>query len=167
METCRAAVITEHNKPLTIEQVPIPKLDQGSLLVKITASTLCGTDVHRWHGPLGDEDSLQSSPATNPAVTSKISPASGPISSATRSNVVTASSGVTLPVVLVITARLRCNRAFARAARPGDITAAISIRFSSAAVLSICTCRKNVSSSKFPKMLLPRLRRRLLAPTAR
>src|SRR5213594_855204 len=58
METCRAAVITEHNKPLTIEQVPIPKLDQGSLLVKITASTLCGTDVHRWHGPLGDEDSL-------------------------------------------------------------------------------------------------------------
>jgi len=24
METCRAAVITEHNKPLTIERVPIP-----------------------------------------------------------------------------------------------------------------------------------------------
>ena len=52
MDTCRAAVITEHNKPLTIQQVPIPKLDPGSLLVKITASTLCGTDVHRWHGPL-------------------------------------------------------------------------------------------------------------------
>ena len=47
MDTSRAAVITEHNKPLTIEQVPIPKLDPGSLLVKITASTLCGTDVHR------------------------------------------------------------------------------------------------------------------------
>ena len=30
----------------------VPKLDPGSLLVKITASTLCGTDVHRWHGPL-------------------------------------------------------------------------------------------------------------------
>ena len=52
METCRAAVITEHNKPLTIERVPIPDLDPGSLLIKITASTLCGTDVHRWHGPL-------------------------------------------------------------------------------------------------------------------
>ena len=40
MDTCRAAVITEHNKPLTIEKVQIPKLDPGSLLVKITASTL-------------------------------------------------------------------------------------------------------------------------------
>ena len=58
MDTCRAAVITEHNKPLTIQQVQIPKLDPGSLLVKITASTLCGTDVHRWHGPLSDGDSL-------------------------------------------------------------------------------------------------------------
>jgi Zn-dependent alcohol dehydrogenase len=29
METCRAAVITEHNKPLTIERVPIPDLDPG------------------------------------------------------------------------------------------------------------------------------------------
>ena len=52
MNTCRAAVITEHNKPLTIQQVPIPNLDPGSLLVKITASTLCGTDVHLWHGRL-------------------------------------------------------------------------------------------------------------------
>jgi len=58
MATCRAAVITEHNKPLTIQQVPIPALDPGSLLVKIAASTLCGTDVHRWHGPLPREDSL-------------------------------------------------------------------------------------------------------------
>jgi len=58
METCRAAVITEHNKPLTIQQVQIPNLDPGSLLVKITASTLCGTDVHRWHGPLSEGDTL-------------------------------------------------------------------------------------------------------------
>jgi D-arabinose 1-dehydrogenase-like Zn-dependent alcohol dehydrogenase len=58
METCNAAVITEHNKPLTIQKVQIPTLDAGSLLVKITASTLCGTDVHRWHGPLGDKDTL-------------------------------------------------------------------------------------------------------------
>ena len=37
MATCKAAVITEHNKPLAIQQVPIPELDPGSLLVKITA----------------------------------------------------------------------------------------------------------------------------------
>ena len=167
METCRAAVITEHNKPLTIQQVPIPKLDQGSLLVKITASTLCGTDVHRWHGPLGDEDSLPIITGHEPCGHVEDIAGERPISSAPRSNVVTASSGVTLPVALVITARWRCNRAFARGARPGDITAAISIRFSSAAVPNTCTCRKNLSSSKFPKKLLPRRRRRLHAPTAR
>ena len=58
MHECRAAVITEHNKPLEIQKVPIPDLDPGALLIKITASTLCGTDVHRWHGPLGGKDSL-------------------------------------------------------------------------------------------------------------
>ena len=58
MSDCRAAVITAHNQPLTIERVPIPDLELGALLVKIAASTLCGTDVHRWHGPLGDGDTL-------------------------------------------------------------------------------------------------------------
>ena len=53
MDDCRAAVITAHNEPLEIQRVPIPELEPGSLLVKITASTLCGTDVQRWHGPLG------------------------------------------------------------------------------------------------------------------
>ncbi|HEY7060068.1 MAG TPA: zinc-binding dehydrogenase [Chloroflexota bacterium] len=58
MDDCRAAVITSHNEPLEIQRVPIPELDPGSLLVRIEASTLCGTDVHRWHGPLGGGDSL-------------------------------------------------------------------------------------------------------------
>jgi L-iditol 2-dehydrogenase len=57
-DDCRAAVITAHNKPLEIQKVRIPDLDPGSLLVKITASTLCGTDIHRWHGPLPGGDSL-------------------------------------------------------------------------------------------------------------
>jgi len=58
MNDCRAAVITAHNQPLQIQRVPIPGLDPGALLVSIEASTLCGTDVHRWHGPLGGGDSL-------------------------------------------------------------------------------------------------------------
>lgn len=58
MDQCRAAVITAHNQPLEIQNVPIPELEPGALLVRITASTLCGTDVHRWHGPLGGGDSL-------------------------------------------------------------------------------------------------------------
>lgn len=52
MQDCRAAVITAHNQPLEILRVPIPDLEPGALLVRIAASTLCGTDVHRWHGPL-------------------------------------------------------------------------------------------------------------------
>jgi threonine dehydrogenase-like Zn-dependent dehydrogenase len=58
VKDCRAAVITAHNQPLEIQRVPIPELDPGSLLVRIDASTICGTDVHRWHGPLGGGDSL-------------------------------------------------------------------------------------------------------------
>jgi threonine dehydrogenase-like Zn-dependent dehydrogenase len=58
MTECRAAVITAHNRPLEIQSVPIPDLEPGALLVKMEASTLCGTDVHRWHGPLPKGDSL-------------------------------------------------------------------------------------------------------------
>jgi D-arabinose 1-dehydrogenase-like Zn-dependent alcohol dehydrogenase len=58
MADCRAAVITAHNEPLEIQRVPIPELEPGALLIRIEASTLCGTDVHRWHGPLGGGDSL-------------------------------------------------------------------------------------------------------------
>ena len=58
MKDCRAAVITAHNRPLEIQRVPIPELEPGALLVRMEASTLCGTDVHRWHGPLGGGDTL-------------------------------------------------------------------------------------------------------------
>ena len=58
MNECRAAVVVSHNEPLEIQKVPIPDLEPGALLVRIEASTICGTDVHRWHGPLGGGDSL-------------------------------------------------------------------------------------------------------------
>ena len=58
MTECRAAVITAHNQPLEIRNVKVPELEPGAMLVRIVASTLCGTDVHRWHGPLPRGDSL-------------------------------------------------------------------------------------------------------------
>src|SRR5574341_207190 len=58
MKDCRAAVITAHNQPLEIQRISIPDLEPGALLVRIEASTLCGTDVHRWHGPLEGGDTL-------------------------------------------------------------------------------------------------------------
>lgn len=52
MDNCRAAVITGHDQPLETRHIPVPDLEPGALLVRIDVSTLCGTDVHRWHGGL-------------------------------------------------------------------------------------------------------------------
>jgi threonine dehydrogenase-like Zn-dependent dehydrogenase len=53
----RAAVITAYNQPLEIQQIQLPELDGIAMLVRVDASTLCGTDVHRWEGGLS-ADSL-------------------------------------------------------------------------------------------------------------
>jgi threonine dehydrogenase-like Zn-dependent dehydrogenase len=50
MTTSRAAVVTELNGPTEIWDVPIPALAPGSVLIKVDAATLCGTDVARWTG---------------------------------------------------------------------------------------------------------------------
>ena len=46
----RAAVITRFNEPLEVRDVQVPELDGGAMLAQVEAATLCGTDVHRWHG---------------------------------------------------------------------------------------------------------------------
>lgn len=46
----RAAVVHEFNGPLTVEQVPMPGLEPGQVLVKIEACGLCHTDIHAAHG---------------------------------------------------------------------------------------------------------------------
>lgn len=48
----RVAVITDFEKPVEIRSVPIPELVPGSVLIKVDAATLCGTDAHRWQGHL-------------------------------------------------------------------------------------------------------------------
>jgi threonine dehydrogenase-like Zn-dependent dehydrogenase len=45
-----AAVITEFKQPLELRAVPIPELAPSSILVRVDAATLCGTDTHRWQG---------------------------------------------------------------------------------------------------------------------
>jgi L-iditol 2-dehydrogenase len=56
--TFRAAVITGFNEPLEVQQVQMPAIEPGGMLARVEAATLCGTDVHRWHGALGPGDSL-------------------------------------------------------------------------------------------------------------
>jgi propanol-preferring alcohol dehydrogenase len=44
--TMKAAVVREFGKPLTIEDVPIPQLRTGQVMVKVHACGVCGTDLH-------------------------------------------------------------------------------------------------------------------------
>jgi propanol-preferring alcohol dehydrogenase len=48
--TYRAAVVHDFNRPLTIEQVPMPKLAPGQVRVKVEACGLCHTDIHAASG---------------------------------------------------------------------------------------------------------------------
>jgi L-iditol 2-dehydrogenase len=49
----RAAVLTAYGEPLEIRELPVPTdIEVGALLVKIEATTICGSDVHLWTGEL-------------------------------------------------------------------------------------------------------------------
>ncbi len=50
MADCLGAVITAIDQPLEMQRVQIPELEPGAMLGRVEAATLCGTDVHRWHG---------------------------------------------------------------------------------------------------------------------
>src|SRR5438874_3712062 len=58
MTDCQAAVVVEHGAPLAVERVPLPMLEPGGVLVQVDAATLCGTDVHFWHGLIIPTDSV-------------------------------------------------------------------------------------------------------------
>jgi propanol-preferring alcohol dehydrogenase len=48
--TMKAAVVPELGKPLVIEEVAIPEIGPGQILVKIAASGVCHTDLHAAEG---------------------------------------------------------------------------------------------------------------------
>lgn len=50
MQTMKAAVVHEFGKPLRIEEVPVPAVAPGTVLVKIAASGVCHTDLHAADG---------------------------------------------------------------------------------------------------------------------
>src|SRR5215471_18486446 len=45
-ESMRAAIFYEANAPLRIQDVPVPALNTGEILVKVAACGLCHTDLH-------------------------------------------------------------------------------------------------------------------------
>jgi alcohol dehydrogenase len=46
----RAAVLVVAGQPLEMQLVPVPALATGELLVRVTACSLCGSDLHTAHG---------------------------------------------------------------------------------------------------------------------
>ena len=48
--TMKAAVVHEFKKPLSIEEVPVPEVGPGQVLVKIEACGVCHTDLHAADG---------------------------------------------------------------------------------------------------------------------
>jgi propanol-preferring alcohol dehydrogenase len=50
LQTYRAAVVHEFNRPLTIETVPAVALTAGQVRVRVEATGLCHTDIHAAHG---------------------------------------------------------------------------------------------------------------------
>jgi D-arabinose 1-dehydrogenase-like Zn-dependent alcohol dehydrogenase len=59
-KTSRAAVLSRFGEPLEIRDLPIPtKLEQGALLVRIEAASVCGSDVHLWNGTLGGSQAME------------------------------------------------------------------------------------------------------------
>ena len=55
MKASRAAVVSEFHAPLEIREIDMPEISGTEMIVRIDASTLCGTDVHRWEGGLSAE----------------------------------------------------------------------------------------------------------------
>lgn len=50
MKTMKAAVVKAFGQPLEIEQVPVPQVGPGQILVKIAATGVCHTDLHAAEG---------------------------------------------------------------------------------------------------------------------
>ncbi len=46
----RAMVLTAFKQPLALEEIEIPALKEGEILVRMEASGVCGSDVHMWQG---------------------------------------------------------------------------------------------------------------------
>ena len=46
----KATVLKEFNQPLAIEEKELPSLENGQVLVRISAAGVCGSDVHMWKG---------------------------------------------------------------------------------------------------------------------
>ncbi len=50
IDSANAAVMTAQRRPLEMIRYRLPALEPGSLLVRVTCCTICGSDIHSWSG---------------------------------------------------------------------------------------------------------------------
>ena len=67
-KTMKAAVVREFKKPLSIDEVPVPEVGPGQILVKIEACGVCHTDLHAADGDWPVKPVLRLYPATKVSV---------------------------------------------------------------------------------------------------
>src|SRR3989454_10190626 len=46
----RAFVFTGVEKPFEAREFPLPEVEPGGILVRVTVANICGSDLHGWHG---------------------------------------------------------------------------------------------------------------------
>lgn len=49
-ETGRAFVFAGVGQPFEAREFPLPEVEPGGILVRLTVSNICGSDLHGWHG---------------------------------------------------------------------------------------------------------------------
>ena len=52
VEKGKAAVYTEFGKPMEIREYPVPEPEPGAILIKVSRTNICGSDLHQWRGDL-------------------------------------------------------------------------------------------------------------------
>lgn len=50
--TGKAAILSQVGSPMTITEFPLPKVEPGAILVRVSMANICGSDIHVWHGKL-------------------------------------------------------------------------------------------------------------------
>ncbi len=59
--TGRAAVFLAEQRTFEVRDLPVPEVEPGAILIRITMANICGSDLHTWRGEMGPV--TESSPA--------------------------------------------------------------------------------------------------------
>jgi threonine dehydrogenase-like Zn-dependent dehydrogenase len=52
VEKGRAAVYKGFGEPMEIKEYPVPEPEPGAILIKVSRSNICGSDLHQWRGDI-------------------------------------------------------------------------------------------------------------------